>query len=210
MTIAVVTVAYGAPYRKFLTGWGQAINALTTKPNEVVVATDCPVEAIDRLAELSVPHTTIRVQGQHKNHPQWYVNQAIAVTSTDYVIKMDADDRFFPHALDNVEEHGADVVALGIQVGDVQLPSRPVTAHNILTCSENLVFSGSAFRRWVWEAAPFRDMIYEDWAFWIEAAKNNATFAATGRVDYEYRQHNNNITRNVIDGYWRSIVNGLR
>jgi len=41
----------------------------------------------------------------------------------------------------------------------------------------------------------FRDLAYDDWAFWIEAAESGAEFTHTGRVDYRYRSHPDQISR---------------
>jgi len=207
VTISVVTVAYGPTYRAFLPDWAEAVQALTQPPDEVVIITDDVKSSRAAIGDL--PATVMPVQGTHQHHPQVYVNDAIAATTGDFICKMDVDDLLYPWAFEGVEALEADVIMFGITVGDVALPSRPVTAWHILNTPENLVFSGSMFRRWVWAAAPFRDMIYEDWAFWLEAAKQNARFAATGRVDYHYRQHMDNISQHADDAYWRSIVRSL-
>lgn len=207
MTIAVVTVAYGDTYRRFLPEWADSIRALHTSPDEIVIATDDVEDTRQHIGDL--PATLVPIQGTHRHHPQVYVNQAIAASSSEWITKMDVDDLFYPHALDDVQHGDGDVTTFGIMVGTMALASRPVTSEQILNTPENLVFSGSPFRRWLWIAAPFRDMIYEDWAFWRAAAKQHARFIPTGRVDYHYRLHGSNISQSADDAYWRSIVRSL-
>lgn len=135
---------------------------------------------------------------------------------------MDVDDRFLPHALNKVDGCEADILMFGIMLTQwnpngtptnnrptVMLPQK-VSSENILTIPHNLVFSGSPFRKKVWEAAPFRDMIYEDWAFWIEAAKNGFTFTQTDGIEYEYRVHGANVSMHCNDQLWRDKVLALR
>lgn len=202
VTVGVVTVATGT-YKRFLPDWISSVNNLTTQPDLVVIVTDDP--GIEHAGTVLV-----QAEGTYQHHPQVFVNQGITVMDTDYVVKLDVDDVFLPCALDGLGEHGTDIIGLGIRLGQTDMPSRITTANEILTSRENLLFSGSAFTRRVWERNPFRDMIYEDWAFWIESAKHGATFSATGRVDYEYRLHGGNISLTADDTYWRTIVDGLR
>lgn len=204
VTVGVVTVATG-PYKRFLPDWISSVNGLDAQPDLVVIVTD----------DLGIGYANadtilVRAEGTYQHHPQVFVNQGIALMDTDYIVKLDVDDMFLPYALDGLEHHGTDIIGLGIRLGHVDIPSRITTADEVLTSRENLLFSGSAFTRRIWEQNPFRDMIYEDWAFWIESAKHGATFSATGRADYEYRLHGDNISLTADDTYWRKAVDDLR
>jgi len=53
-------------------------------------------------------------------------------------------------------------------------------------------------------------MIYEDWAFWIEAAKNGAQFAQTDSLDYVYRIHDKNISMWCDDAAAKQKVEAIR
>jgi hypothetical protein len=82
----------------------------------------------------------------------------------------------------------------GIRYEGKNLPAQQVTRFDIMRSPYNLVFSCSPFKRWVWRESPYLDMICEDWAFWIQAARNGARFQSSPSIDYEYVIHGSNIT----------------
>ena len=195
MTIGVVSVAYGETYRAFLPRWMRSITALETKPDKIMIVTDDVPDSIARLGNVYLDSVIFKqAHGTFSRHPQVLVNEAIASVQTDWICKMDIDDLIYPHALNNLDRCDADVYMFGISYQGQWLPARPVTAEMILSAMHNLVFSCSPFRRWVWEKAPYKDILCEDWAFWIDAAKNNARFHASSTIDYEYVIHGDNIS----------------
>lgn len=204
-----MTVAHGTTYREHLDSWAEAVSRLNTTPDRIMIVTDDIIDAVDRTRELGNV-TVIKKTHGHKHHPQVYVNEAIKRIDTDWICKMDVDDRIHPHALDPLEATEADVYMFGISHNNTNLPARHVTAHDILTSDHNLVFSGSPFRKWLTHRAKFRDMIYEDWAFWIECAKQNARFHPSPSIDYEYTMHDHNISQHVDHEYWATIAKGYR
>jgi hypothetical protein len=210
MTIGVVTVAYGDTYRAFLPEWAQAIGALHTQPNQVTIATDFIAPEIADLVAEHLPQAIWVISPRVPiHHPQVLVNDAIGLTRTDWICKMDVDDIIYPHALDAMDDLPCDVFMFGICLqGHDMLPNN-VTGEQVLDCDENLVFSGSPFRRWLWEANQYRDMIYEDWAFWRDAARAGAKFFPSWTIDYEYRLHGDNISTGCDDAYWREAVRAI-
>jgi len=216
MSIGLVTVAFHDTYRADLQGWVDAVDQLQRQPDHVVIVTDAfTYEIVYALDTLRPKVTIVTSKPDYLHHPQVLVNQGIAHLNTEWVCKMDVDDRIYPHALNRVEATTADVYMFGIRLtvndehrGDMF--ANVTTSDNIRTSNDNLVFSGSPFRRWVWEANPYRDMIFEDWAFWIEAAKAGAEFTQSGNIDYEYRLHDHNITNNIDEQAWKNIVEAIR
>ena len=195
MTIGLVTVAYGDKYRAFLPRWMRALTMLERQPDKVMIVTDDVPSAIASLGEIDLSRAIFKqAHGTFTVHPQVLVNEAIASTDTEWICKMDVDDLIYPHALNNLDTCAADVYMFGIMYENHWLPARPVSGKLILNSMHNLVFSCSPFKRWVWEAAPYRDILCEDWAFWIDAAKNGATFEASPTIDYEYVMHGDNIS----------------
>lgn len=199
MSIGIVAVAYGDKYRAFLPRWLRAVSSLETKPDRIMVITDDIHSAIACLGEVNLSPTIFKqAHGSYNVHPQVLVNEAIQAVNTDWICKMDVDDIIFPHALNSLETaQDCDVWMFGIQLAEKWLPARHATRADILKSPHNLVFSGSPFRRWVWERSPYRDMICEDWMFWIDAARNGARFQASPSIDYEYVVHGDNITLQV-------------
>jgi len=210
VTIGVVTVAYGPTYRAFLPEWAEAVGALQTVPQQVTIVTDevNPVIA-DHVSEYVPGAVWVISPRVPIHHPQVLVNDAIAITHTDWICKMDADDIIYPHAFNGMDHYPSDIFMFGIHLQGRDMPPNNVTGQQVLQSTENLVFSGSPFRRWVWEENHCRDMIYEDWAFWREAARAGAIFRPSGTIDYEYRIHGGNISLRADDQYWREAVRSI-
>lgn len=199
MSIGLVAVAYGERYRAFLPRWMRALTMLETQPDKIMIVTDDVPSAIASLGDVYLSSTVFKqAHGTYNVHPQVLVNEAIASVDTDWICKMDIDDIIFPHALNTLDEaRDCDVWMFGIQLAGKWLPARHATRADILKSPHNLVFSGSPFRRWIWEKSPYRDMICEDWMFWIDAARNGARFQSSPSIDYEYVVHGDNITLQV-------------
>lgn len=196
MTIGIVTVAYGRTYHEFLPEWSRAVAALERTPDRITIVHDGIGDDIKQsmaylpfVVSLHDPVTPITT------HPQILVNSGIAVTMTDWVVKLDVDDLILPHALNTVDDCADDVLNFGYRIETTDHISRPVTAAEMLRRDNNPIGSCSPFRRWLWERNRFRDMVFDDWAFWYDAAREHATFGATCSVDYIYRVHDNQITR---------------
>lgn len=211
MSVGVVAVAYGDTYRAFLPRWMRAMTMLEQKPEQIMVVTDDVPDCIARLGDVYLSSVIFKqAHGTFERHPQYLVNEGIASLSTDWVCKMDMDDIIFPHAFNGLHDCLADVYMFGIQLNDKWLPAHHVTAKDVLRSNYNMIFSGSPFRRWVWEKQPFRDMICEDWMFWIDAAKNGARFQASPNIDYEYVIHGDNITLHTDMEVAENNVRGMK
>ena len=210
MSIAVVTAAVGDEYQALLPAWAEAVAALERQPDEVIIAVDdLPGAIINRLELILRDFWIVPSDREWEHHPQVLVNDAISVADSEWICKMDADDEILPHALTPLDACTADVFMFGIQHGGQYLQYSGVTAEKILTREANLVFSGSPFRRYLWEGNNFRDMIFEDWAFWIGCAEQGATFEHSGTYDYIYTAHEGQISRRHDEAYWAEKVREL-
>lgn len=197
VSIGIVTTVYGEPYYGFLDRWSAAILGLNTQPDWITIVHDgVPIDVQAKITKRLDPTWILEPRGS-VFHPQVHINIGIAVTFTDWIVKADVDDLLLPHALDGVRESEADILSFGYRVGDTDHPSRVVSAEAVLQKSSNAVGSCSPFRRWVWEANRFEDRMYDDWAFWIKAAQAGAVFDATGRVDYVYSAHPDQISNRI-------------
>ena len=195
MSIGIVTTAYGEAYHGFLDQWSAAILDLQTQPDWITIVHDgVPIDLQAKVTKRLDP-TWILEPRAGVFHPQIHVNAGIAVTFTDWILKVDVDDVLLPHALDGVRDCEADVLSFGYRIGDFDHPSQLVSAETIMRKSNNPIGSCSPFRRWVWESNQFEDRLYDDWCFWIKAARAGAIFDATGRVDYIYSVHPDQMTR---------------
>lgn len=201
MSVGIVTTCYGPDYYGFLDEWSGALLELNSEPDWVTIVHDGVPDDLrskvdDRLSPVWVTDKT-----PVEIHPQSHINTGIAVTFTDWILKVDVDDLLLPHALDGWQNLSADIVNFGYSINGAAFPSRKVTAEWMLEKQSNPIGSCSPFRRWVWESNRFQDLGYDDWAFWILAAQVGAVFDATGRIDYVWRQHPAQITNRIDHGH---------
>lgn len=195
VSVAVVTTCVGKPYHEFLSQWIRAVLKLERKPDEIVISTDLIKE------EIWLPDGLVRyvpvTEESKSGHWAFSVNEAIAVTSSDWICKIDVDDLILPHALNEIDVCEADVYCFGIKIDDRDRYATLLTAEAILATDDPQIFSNSPFKRWVWEANPYEDMFYEDALFWYGAAIEGATFAASPTIDYVYGRHENQATAHL-------------
>lgn len=209
-TVAVVTSCTGQRYWRFLPEWAAAVAALTRKPDQVVVVTDADSEIRDQASAVLRGIRWVRPRTVPQVHRAVVVNDAIEATVTEWVSKADVDDVLLPHALDGIDDCDADVFAFGYRYNNRDHVIAGITAAQVLRCDSNPLSSVSPFRRWLWERHRFDDCLYDDWAFWLRAAANGATFAGTGRVDYVYRIHEHQATAHLNHWQARAFIDELR
>lgn len=210
MSVGVVTVAVGDEYQRRLPEWAEAVAALDRAPDQVTIAVDdISDELADDIANILPIAEIVESQRRWSHHPQVLVNDAIEHTGTDWICKMDADDVILPHALTPLDGLDADVLMFGIQIDEHGLLWGDVSRDEILKRRANLVFSGSPYRRHLWADNHYRDMIFEDWAFWIGCAEQGARFVASNTIDYVYTRHPSQISARADEHYWTSVVRSL-
>lgn len=183
-TIGVVTTV--GSYEKHLPQWCAGVRGLQRQPDKVVIAAHNP-DAVRAVTATELPGAVI-VPVADEFALGRYLNRAIEECETDWIAWIGADDRYKPCALNGVEFIAEDIYIYGMQLqgGGAWHGSHisQALAHNPAPC-------GSPFRRWIWEAIPFQEHLapFEDWAFWVGAQSLGATSKQTGRIDFHYAQH---------------------
>ena len=190
------------------------LGKLYTYVDELVVVDDGSTDATRSEIERFLPeHPNARMLVHEVNQG---MSEAYYLAFTDLRQRLergelDADDLILPHAISALHRITADVYGFGIRMSTgANLPSRPVTAEQVLTSPDNLVFSCSPFRRTVWEANRIADMDMEDWWYWIRAAHAGFTFTASRGVDYIYRVHDQNRSNEYDAEQQRDKVRRMR
>lgn len=172
-------IACSQQYEHHLSGFLASVETLNRKPDEIVLVTDNVTPTFD---------CTLVRMNEPWNLATWY-NKGFKAASGDWVVWTGSDDRFKPHALDGLDDCGAEVFMFGMDysTGQKWTPGH-VTAQDILKVSSNLVPCGSPVRRHLWENIPFIPDLYpfDDWGFWVGCAYQGATFTPTQRLDIDY------------------------
>lgn len=190
MTLGVVTSAWGG-YGRYLPEWAASIDAQTVRPDLVTVldaGLGDPAAARRALEPTGLNWQIVQAPYTGMGAAR---NAAITATPTEWIVHLDADDVFLPHAVADILAltGGVDVVAVGAVRDGREICWPEVSAAWILSGRQGAM-SGSAFRRALWERVPF--ITRNDWvdsAFWVGLAHQGARFAGTARPGFEYRPH---------------------
>jgi hypothetical protein len=186
-TVGIITTLWS--YYDFLPGWCESIKKLNRQPDRVVIA------AHDAQKVLSIAKPILNtievVQVDESFNFSNYLNKAIETCDTDWVAWIGVDDRYRPHAFDEIDKIKSDILVFGMRYDDTGNEWHYRNdLHNCLHYDP--VPCGSPFRRWIWERVPFQNQLtpFEDWGFWAGAHVLGATAEGTnGRVDFDYACH---------------------
>jgi hypothetical protein len=185
-TIGVIAVCW--TYDDYIPAWAESIKNLTTQPDKVILVCKTAPE------QLPIDVTVI-VCDEPFTFGGW-LNLAVAACDTDWIVWVGMDDTYRPCALDGIADSEADVMAYGmaLSTGGTRMPAATNAA--VLQVAGNEVPCGSPFRRRLWERVPFQPQLgpYEDWALWVGFAHIGAVFENTGRIDFDYRWHDDTPT----------------
>jgi hypothetical protein len=209
VTIGLVTVAVGETYQRFLPQWAEAVANLQRKPDQITIVVDYISEYyVQMLDEILESWQLLTSNKTWKHHPQILANEAISVTHTDWICKLDADDLILPHAFNQLDQSEADIYTFGLAInGQRIIIPAPITANQLLACNFNPITAASPFRKKLWEnSTGFHDIIYDDWLFWRETAEQNPTYQSSISVDYLYRLDDYNASKNCDDAEERKKV----
>ena len=193
MDLAVVTAVWG-DYGRFLPEWADSITSQTVAPSKVQIVDaglDERSKALEagrvlRAADLDVTVSRpVEVGGMGAA-----MNLAVSRVSTEWVIRLDADDTLLQHAIEDVQAlaDDADVVAIGAIRNGKPLVFTQTSAEFILSGRQGAL-APAAFRRSFWQQRPFHER--NDWvesAFWVGLAHLGARFVGTKRPGFVYRQ----------------------
>ena len=204
----ILTVSIG--YNHFLEKWAECISKLQVKPGAVIIGVDNIEQKLKWKIEAYLPDAKwiilTKIKARHYGH---YYNQLINLVDTTWVCKVDADDQILPSAYNDLSLVSSDIYAFGnisSTSGNINLPETQLDSERILLSNNNLLSSLSPFKKSVWEKSGFKDFIYDDWAFWIDAAQNGFSFSSSNKADYIYVEHDSQATKTSDEKYERSIL----
>lgn len=188
-TIGVITTV--GTYERHVPEWCRSVRALMRKPDKIVITAQ-DYEKVRSITAKELPQAIV-IPGPGEFQFGTYLNTAIDACNTDWISWIGVDDRYRPQALT-----GIDIVDTDIYIYGMQIQNGPIWQGGDLerALQYNPAPCGSAFRRWIWEILPFQPDLapFEDWAFWIGARALGATAKPTGRIDFDYSTHEQQIS----------------
>jgi len=196
LKISVVIPCFN--HGEFLPEAVASVTGLDRRDAELIVVDDGSTDArtcaeMDKLAK-----QRIHVIRQENRGLAAARNAAIAASTGEYILPLDADNRLRPAYI----EHGIRILdsnpQVGVVYGDAQYAGTrtgrwrvgPIDLNRMLDC--NYIDACAVYRRSIWEqnggydgAMPVQG--YEDWDFWLGALEHGWQFAYVEEILFDYR-----------------------
>jgi hypothetical protein len=157
MSIALV----GCSSVEYWQRWGQqfceSIQAMRTKPDEVIIAS---------LEPLNAPDFVTNIETKELFWDSW--NDAIRHSTTDWVWPVGVDDLFEVDAVENLDESAEVIAVAGRESTGASFVPDPHGFERILEVGFNPMRGSIMLRREVAVALPWRPVKWADWMLWCE------------------------------------------
>jgi O-antigen biosynthesis protein len=182
-------------YGRFVTEAVESLMAQTRRPDEVVIVDDGSTDdTAQAIAALQARFTLTLIARHPARGAVSTFNDGIRASTGDLVMLLSADDRLSPRYLECSEQailDGADIAATPAKLfGNVDgwWPVPPLNLTALLV--SNLYHGSALYRRSLFDMlGGYRDVMYEDWEFWIGAVVQGAIVRPVDGCWLEYRQH---------------------
>jgi hypothetical protein len=195
-----VTVAFG-DHKKFLMQWANSLTKLTILPNEIFLGVDQIDFKLKKSLEGLIPNLFIyEMPRLGKVHFGLEFNYLISKTNSEWICKIDVDDLILPDAYEELFDAPFDILGFNAVNSETKTIISAIdnpSAKKVLEFDENTLLSLSPFRKWIWGEIKFRDIVFDDWAFWIESARLDPIIKKSQKTNYIYTIHANQATKKV-------------
>jgi hypothetical protein len=182
-SVTVFAGLYGTDYDHYLPAWLEAVKA--AKPSAIIIGTD---------RKRTIPGVTVVVKKAPatQRHPAaHYQNLAASAADTEWLCQMQIDDLIRPDAFDGLDAVTADVWQVGYERSDgYTYTPHALPGADLLALQDNPYVMASPIRREAFTAAGgYPDIAFEDFGLWRTLARGEHTFAAAGRITFDYSWH---------------------
>jgi hypothetical protein len=224
LTIVTSCTQYG----KYLRDWAASILNGTMWPGAVRIFSHGSVTDYDAAESCRALFRKMGVDCVHEHSPDTLDlgvarNRAVAMSSTEWVMHLDADDTLTRTGLEAcfaVDPSVCDVIQAGyersgnIAQGPVRRARLYVGADGLAALDLPAICSGnSPFRRSLWAQAPYREDMLGAWdtALWIGFARLGARFRPSTQTVFYYRHHRDSVfnTRRKVNGWARAHTSAM-
>ena len=205
-TITLPLALWGEGYAEFLPRWWEGVLSLEVQPDEVVIVADAKNHpaVMASLPDVDFPIITELFQGE--DYADFW-NRAIGLSSSEWVAICNADDKFLPGALNDIEvadQHECNLLCDSIQDKDSNSITRSHWSQDKVATDWTMV-GAEPMKRSLWQAAGgFRKgYLFADWQLAMDMAKTGlvrAYEASTLRIIFDRGQTRKTLSGIMQDG----------
>jgi hypothetical protein len=186
LKVTVATANWNGFWGKYGDKWTECVNAMSPAPDRVIVASD---EPIDTKFEVVICQT--KKLGPMRN-------AALEIADTEWFVPADLDDLPMPNYIANLN-NDYDIHSFALQIGnEVYKGNAEQWDKAFHNHAENPLISCSAYKTELGKKIKYRDVGWEDWAFWLDMKKAGATVFWDDTVRYIYRRPPNSLSQQDI------------
>lgn len=210
MNVALVTIAFNG-YGKFLNQWLAFVSSMDEIPSEVIVmlGQSHGVDDIDLLKSI-LPQVQI-YEYKRKASFGKLRNLAIKKTTTDWVWFVSVDDKPHKDALETFREVAQDSTDYicaqwnSIGLGNAQMLHSSPTPQELSQRLQNgegggFIIPHSPFKRWLWEAHPYKNTDLPNYDFLLHCVLNGAEFVKSNNPTTTYLRRKDSHARTKLKG----------
>lgn len=181
--VTIITPASDLFWSKFGVDHIATIEALTVKPEKVIVVAEGDVDVPDGWLVLPLP-----LPVGEMGWVQAAINAGVRAASSEWVMYKPLDDLMDPNFYDGMPFAG-DAVNIAGRFGGGQCYGEPDAFQQLLRIEHNGMPGWIMVRREVSLRIPFRPAYFDDWVFWLDlrAARGDARFDR--RCVWTWREH---------------------
>ena len=175
-TVAIIGASYG-DYRQFERFWQHSVDQLERYPEEVLLG------------------------GSRTKSLAQNLNELAEYAHTDWIWRLDVDDRAISTGLNGIDDIDADVWQLGYIRGDglAYVPPKLSNAEFLGMNRNPYAGSGMIRRETLLQVGGWPEIGFEDWGLWRRLAQIGAEFAHSDRAHFLYVPNNDGRTATEFD-----------
>lgn len=191
MTIAICTTVWGDFWQRFGQQFIEQMAKLNTQPDEIIISSPEP---------LDVPVTWHNIVQPHNKWDCW--NDTMFAAKSKWVMPVGMDDIWFADGLDGITDVDDDVDVISVSCmenGDFW-EAYLFGYNGILESPHNPMKGAYLIRRSMFDAVPFRHVIYNDWMQFMEMKKLNYKIAFKTTPVCDHIRRSDSYSIGVIPG----------
>jgi hypothetical protein len=191
-TITIGTANWGGYWEKYGDCWTQAV--LELNPTRVVIASDVPIKT-----DFDVVLCNIHSLGPMRN-------AAIEITDTEWFVPSDLDDIPLKGYIDDIGQD-CEIHAFSCLMSDHVYSGNPHAWDSAFSeGAVNPLVSCSAYKTDWAKRVKYRQIGWEDWAFWLDMKKAGARVYWDQRCRYIYTRPTGSLSRQDISRKEKEIA----
>jgi glycosyltransferase involved in cell wall biosynthesis len=189
-----------------------------TVPVDIVVVNDGSTDLTDSVMDNYVFFNNVQYVKQQNKGLAAARNAGIALASTEWVLPLDADDKIDEECVVKLLQYAdkADILVPGQQTfGDTSI-YYPFSHKNFSFAGffeSNQAHCSCLYRKSMWQQLGGYDetmkLGYEDWDFWLRAAKAGYRFQSVSEPLFFYRKHGESLV-SIAGANQKEIINYIR